>query len=208
MIEWLNNKGVWVLRMGRVMNRRSSFVSDRFIDYAFDDDKSDLLDIWLFANCTACVSTASGLDTIPVIYGRPVLFVNAMPLSHFASYAESTWVPKHLEHIEDGSRCNADEHLRADFIRSEEFTDAGLRLTPLSPEELVTSISEFWRQHIEVDGLDELDDAEMQSRFRLVLRSSPRYGARHSFMHARARVASWWLLDEGLVSPSGEERRA
>ena len=46
-MEWLADQGVWVLRMGKIMERPIPTEHPRIVDYAFEPNKSDFLDIWL-----------------------------------------------------------------------------------------------------------------------------------------------------------------
>ncbi len=199
MIEWLVGKSVWVLRMGRTMRQPVRVQSNRFIDYAFDEAASDLLDVWLFANCTACISTSSGPDNISLIYGKPMLCVNAMPLNVFVSYAECTWVPKHLERISDSRRLGAVEQLDHSFMRTSEYSSAGLRIVPLSSNEILRSAQEFWDCHIREPASTPPNEVLLQNKFRELLQDNPRSRAYHGYLHPRARVASWWLEEEGLI---------
>ena len=48
-IEWLISKGFWVIRMGKLNSQKLTINSKKFIDFPFVKEKSDLIDIWLFA---------------------------------------------------------------------------------------------------------------------------------------------------------------
>ena len=80
-MEWLADEMVWVLRMGKLMHKPISSNHPRIIDYAFHPERSELLDIWLFANCTGCISTSTGIDSVSHMYGIPMLFVNQMSIN-------------------------------------------------------------------------------------------------------------------------------
>ena len=75
-MEWLADQGYWVLRMGKIMSKPIPSEHPKIIDYAFHEEKSDLLDIWLFANCNFCITTSTGLDCISHIYKKPLLIIN------------------------------------------------------------------------------------------------------------------------------------
>ena len=203
-IEWLVKQGVWVIRMGKVMAKPLPTGLDRVIDYAFDPDKSDLLDIWLFANCTGCVSTASGPDMIPLVYGKPLLFVNALPLAGFLSYANSIWVPKPLRWRDSGELLSIAEHLTNGFLRSAKYDEAGINILDMTPSEITSAVQEFWKRITET-WLDVHDDLDRQEHFWNVLMQWPRYRNLHNVRHPDARVGSAWLrtLDEIDTSSSG-----
>lgn len=90
--QYLAEKGYHVLRMGKVvddylpLNRHP-----KFIDYARSEIRSDFMDIYLSAHCHFFVSTGSGLDEIPQIFRKPVLYTNM-----FSAMFTSTWWPHRL----------------------------------------------------------------------------------------------------------------
>jgi len=196
-IRWLAAQGVWVIRMGKLMAKPLPTGMDHVIDYAFDPDKSDLLDIWLFANCSGCVSTGSGPDMIPSAYGKPLLFVNALPLGGFWSFANMIWVPKPLRWRDSGQPLSLTEHLMHGFTRSVEYDDAGIDILDMTSSEITSAVQELWHRITEI-WLDDDSDQKRQKHFWDVLMRWPLYPNLHSARHPEARVGSAWLrtLDE------------
>ncbi len=196
-IQWLSGQGVWVIRMGKLMAKPLPTGMDHVIDYAFDPGKSDLLDIWLFANCNGCISTATGPDMIPPIYGKAVLFVNALPLGHFASFSNSIWVPKPLRWSDSGQLLSITEHLRNGFTRSVEYDAAGIDVLDMTSGQITSAVQEFW-QRITETWLDVQDDLDKQEHFWDICMEWPEYSELHGVRHPDSRVGSAWLrtLDE------------
>ena len=93
LIQTLTDHGVWVFRTGRVAERRSPVSTLRFVDYASHKDRSDELDVWLFANATLTVSTGSGPDMISSVFGRPALFVDVLGMD-FSYWANIELLPR------------------------------------------------------------------------------------------------------------------
>ena len=94
-VNELISRGYFVIRMGSVVKDKMLIDSDQFLDYPFCELASDFLDIWLMANCTFCISTSSGLDSVADIYRRPIAYVNALPLGDFNSRnSQAIWMPK------------------------------------------------------------------------------------------------------------------
>jgi len=143
-VKWLTDQGIWVLRMGSVAAHRTPFSSPRFIDYPFESGKCDLLDIWLFANCSACISTASGPDSIAAVFNRPTLFVNALPINLAHTFSDATWYPKHLSWEKTGVRLSLVEHLDHSYLRTEDYDAVGISISSMSPEEIRSATEEFW----------------------------------------------------------------
>jgi putative glycosyltransferase (TIGR04372 family) len=196
-IQWLAAQGVWVIRMGKLMAKPLPTGMDHVIDYAFDPGKSDLLDIWLFANCNGCISTATGPDTIPLVYGKPILFVNALPLAGFSSFSNSIWVPKPLRWIDSGQLLSITEHLTNGFTRSVEYAATGIDILDMTSSQITSAVQELW-QRIAETWLDDIADNQRQSHFWDICMEWPEYSELHGVRHPDSRVGSAWLrtLDE------------
>ena len=188
--EWLASQGVFVLRMGKAMGKK--FVTNRpeVIDYAFLEDRSDFLDAWLFANCTFCVSTSTGADSLATAFKRPMVLVNFLPLSITPTFCDSLTAAKAL-YDREGQRLNLQELLDADFYRIAEYSDAGLSIRDLSPDEILEVVKEGWER---INGLweDAEGDKARQKEFHAAVKGSKasRY---HNYLHPEARLSSVWL---------------
>lgn len=203
-IQWLASQEVWVIRMGKLMAKPLPSEMDHVIDYAFDPSKSDLLDIWLFANCTGCISTATGPDMISLVYDKPLLFVNALPLAGLSSFSNSIWFPKTLRWRDSGQLLSIMEHLTHNFLRSDEYDAAGIDILDLTSCQITSAVQEFW-QRITKTWLEDVTDNQRQSNFWDICMKWPEYSSLHGFRHPAARVGSDWLrtLDETDSSSSG-----
>ena len=113
-MKWLADQGVWVLRMGKIMAKKIPSLHPRIIDYAFHADKCDLLDIWLFANCTGCISSSCGIDVISKVYGRPTININAVPVRHPSYSYNLIYVPKYQRWSKKHKNFTIKEVLSAD----------------------------------------------------------------------------------------------
>jgi putative glycosyltransferase (TIGR04372 family) len=78
-IKLLTEKGIYVIRMGDCTMKplpRLPYV----IDYALSQDKSEILDLTLGANCYFFLGTSSGAALLASIFGKPCCLVNiSMP---------------------------------------------------------------------------------------------------------------------------------
>lgn len=202
-IQWLSEQGVWVIRMGKLMRKPLPTGMDHVIDYAFDAEKSDLLDIWLFANCSGCISTGTGPDMVSLAYGVPLLFVNAVPLGGFWSFARNIWVPKPLRWVTSERLLSVREQLLNSSMMGTEFEAAGISIVDLSSEDILASVQEFWQRHIGM-WTDAPDDEQRQRAFHDELaqwRASHEELAqwreyskgRHGWEHPDARAGADWL---------------
>lgn len=198
-IEWLVSQGVWVLRMGKSMERPIQSNSNKIIDYAFDAQKSDLLDIWLFANCTGVISTATGLDQLAMIYRKPQLYLNAMPLSHLPTWSQMIWVPKNLRWRSSKKPLSISQYLGHSYLKTNEYTATGIEIIDLTSQEIIQAVKEFWWK-ICGSWQSTSENTDYQSQFWEIFKSRPQYEELHGFHHPNAVVGSSWLLSIGHKS--------
>jgi putative glycosyltransferase (TIGR04372 family) len=190
--EWLADQGVWVLRMGKVMKDPMESQHPRVIDYAFRDDRSDFLDVWLFANCDLCISTVTGADMISDVYRRPLLALNVLPAMHLWSWSNTVAAPKPLAWKDSGRRLSIEELVGANFYFSQEYAEQGIEIRELDADVLKDIVQEAW---LRVDGSwsDEPDDVYRTAAAWAVLEAHPDYSRHHGYRHPAARFSSVWL---------------
>jgi len=153
----LSESGYFVLRMGKTVQDKFICDSCNVFDYANSKYRSDFLDIWLAANCAFMISTGSGLDSVAITFGRPVAFVNALPLIDINYWARCVWSPKHLFWEDGGTRLSVSEHLRNGFRNSEYYKSSEIVIGNLSAEEIADTVFELVRFISEVGCEDPID---------------------------------------------------
>ena len=191
-MEWLADQGVWVFRMGKVMANPIRSTRPRIIDYAFRDDKSDLLDIWLFAHCDLCISTGSGPDLISDGYLRPTLLAHLTPIVHANSWANSTAAPKPLRWRESAKLLTFREQLAHSYLRTDDYDQAGIEILDLSADELLTIVQERW-QRIQGAWEDTAEDKKKQAEFWRQFQAWPDFSKYHGYLHPESRLSSAFL---------------
>lgn len=191
-IQTLTKAGFWVIRMGKSVESPISPPIPRVIDYPFDRDRSDLLDIWLFANCDACISTISGPDMIPVVYRKPLLHVNALPLTQLHAYLPCMTVPKNLSYKMTNKDFTLKDYLDSNFTQSEAYESAGVQITSLTSTELVEAFEEFLELYLLKSKLPIVNE-NLQSRFWQEFARGPLYSRFQPNRHSDARICSSWL---------------
>ena len=194
--EWLAGQGLWVLRMGKVMKNPMPTDHPRIIDYAFHPEKSDFLDIWLFAHCSLCISTGTGLDMVSSIYRRPILHVNYLPLIGLWSWSDALHVPKHLVWRGNQQYLTWQEHLEHSYFYTEQYDQAGIEIIDLSADEILLSVQEAWLT-LQGDWVESEGNAARQARFWQILRADPQFDSLHGWIHPRSRVGDAWLKQMG-----------
>lgn len=195
-INWLTKNRIWVLRMGKHMSYQLLLEDNRFIEYAYDIEKSDLLDIWLFANSTAIISTGTGLDYLGGIYRKPILFLNALPLLDLASFFDMTWVPKNLLWKKSREILTLSETIQNTYYTSREYEANGIEIEDLSTEVITQSVIEFWQKTTNAQK-DAAGDIDSQRLFWTIFAENPKFGEKHKAVHKNARVGTFWLSTIG-----------
>lgn len=195
-ITWLTERNVFVCRMGTLASERITVKNKRIIDYPFHDRKDDLLDVWLLANCTACISTATGPDFISYTYRKPLLFVNALPLKYMWSYAQCVWVPKHLSWSTTKRPLTLREHLKYGLLHSEDYHQTGIAVKDLDPKEILDAVKELW-ERIEGVWTDSDADLELQKRYWEIFRTAEDFDELHGWINEDAKASITWLRKEG-----------
>lgn len=92
-IKAITERGGWVIRMGHAgmtpLPRMPGVV-----DYANSVFKSDWMDVFLWASCQFHIGTASGPQSVPPTFGRPVLYTNCPAIGIVEDYSNSLMLPK------------------------------------------------------------------------------------------------------------------
>ena len=92
-IETITSAGGYVIRMGHPGMKALPPIPN-VIDYANSEDKSDWMDVFLWASCRFFIGTSSGPATVPPSFGTPILHTNAcaIAIDHFVP--DSLFLPK------------------------------------------------------------------------------------------------------------------
>ena len=202
-IKWLADQGIWVFRMGKIMGTPLSTNHSHIIDYAFNNEKSDFLDVWLFAKCTLCISTGTGPDTISQIFQRPILMLNYIPIRGMWTWCDTTTYPKHLFNINSNKEISLEEQLnRYPFSFSQDYQKAKIRIVDLTEEEILEAVAEKWSM-LEGTWIPQAGDHERQSEFWRQLKTckeykcgvynSPAFSKQFGYIHPKARLGYSFL---------------
>jgi putative glycosyltransferase (TIGR04372 family) len=191
-MEWLADNGVWVFRMGKIMAKNIESDNPRIVDYSFLPDKSDFMDIWLFANCTACISTGTGLDMLGVVYNRPMLFLNYIPLSYFISFSGVTHSPKYLVWNKNKELLTWSEYCKHGYLFGDEYDKHGIKVIDLSSDEILMTVKEFWTR-LAGDRVEDINSKKDQEKFIEISKQMNDYKKIHGFIHKDTRISTTFL---------------
>ncbi len=82
-IKKLLKKGYFVIRMGKNVKKKMKIKNQNFLDYPFSKFRSDFMDIFLVRKCNFYIGSNTGLDCLAIIFRKPLLSVNMLPISLF-----------------------------------------------------------------------------------------------------------------------------
>ena len=101
---WLVEQGYFVIRMGKYVKGKFNIEHPRIIDYAMHSLRCDFLDIYLSSRCEFFISTSTGIDAIPQLFRRPLLFTNvAIPIELQTYLPGSLFIPKKMKSKKTGN---------------------------------------------------------------------------------------------------------
>ena len=166
--ESLAERGLYVFRMGSVVEKPLVSSDPRVIDYANSEYRSDFMDIFLGARCEFCVSDGLGFYAVPAAFRRPNAYVNYSPFFMFySSRASDVGIVKTLTDRATGKRLSLSEmKLRrvAGLSKTRDFQSAGVSVTSNSPEEIRDLMIEML-DRVEGRWQSENGDDERQKMF-------------------------------------------
>ena len=155
--EELTSRGYFVIRMGAAVNYPIKSQNSRIIDYSTNGARSDFMDIFLGAKCTFCISTSTGIDSIPTIFRKPCVFVT-VPVGYIFTFSKNFLsITKHHMSISNRKELSLDEIFDnnvAYALTTDEFKNNGVYLVDNSPEEIRDLVIEM-DDRINGNSLDE-----------------------------------------------------
>ena len=166
--ESLANLGYYVVRMGAIIRKPLCSNHLKVIDYASNGMRSDFMDIYLGSRCAFCLSCSTGIDAVPIMFRRPVVYADMVPVGYLATYVKNrVFICKKHWLISEQRWLSLREIFQLGvgfYIRTQDYESRGVRLVENTPEEIrdvATEIAErlagTWKPHE--------DDEELQRRF-------------------------------------------
>ena len=75
-IQYLINKGFWVIRIGDAPTKKVKFKNNKFIDYPYSKIKSEQMDLFLIQRSSFYIGAQSGPMEVAYLFNKPVLLTN------------------------------------------------------------------------------------------------------------------------------------
>lgn len=190
----LAERGYWVFRMGKAVNSTFDIKHPKIIDYANSSLRNDLLDIWLMANCNFCISNGTGLDNVSIVFRKPIVFVNFIPVSLYLSSIHSITLPKKARWKTSGQLLSLKELLQHGYSRADEYELAGIEIVDSSAEEIENAVAEML-ERLGSQWCDSQENQFLHQKQIGIFREWDDFKTYHGWIHPEARISSHFLLE-------------
>ncbi len=172
--------GGFAVRMGYgVAEKLPDLDNPRIIDYA-SYHRTDFGDIYLPTKCKFFLGSVSGISLVSTIFHVPVAWANVVSLDHSPLRKGDLFIPKKIWSIKKERFLTFREILEseiADYIYSEQYSEAGLEAVENTAEEILALAKEM-NERLDRNLEYTEEDEELQSRFRSLFQPHHRsYGS-------------------------------
>lgn len=130
--------GGWVIRMGDSSMKPLPSMK-QVIDYAHTDAKNDWMDVFLSTSCRFFLGSASGLVTLPWVFGIPCAMTNTWPISGRPPSSHDLFIPKLAWSEVENRYLTFEEALAPRFffnLNSKLLYSWGIKVVDNTPEEI------------------------------------------------------------------------
>ena len=136
-------RGGWVIRMGD-SSMSALPVLPGLVDYANSKDKSEWMDVFLWAACKFFIGTSSGPLTVPASFGVPVLYTNCCGIGFSPALGRSLMLPKLFYSKYKKSLLTVEEILAGPWGWTVVVPEDDIELRDNLPEEIQAGVEEIF----------------------------------------------------------------
>lgn len=177
--EELARRGYFALRMGAIVKEPLNTDNSMIIDYA-SRYRKDFLDIFLSAKCRFFIASGSGIDEVPKIFRRPVMYVNFVPLENIPTTSPvHLFIPKKIWLRKQRRFLTFGEMLRQGWKgakrQAQRYRELGVDIVENTAEEISATVQEM-DERLKGTWPTSCKDEELQERFRSLFRTSKPQG--------------------------------
>ena len=164
----LTEKGYYVVRMGVVVKEAIDVDDPMIIDYATNGMRSDFMDIYLGAKCTFCISSTMGFDAVPVMFRRPVVYVDTSQLGFIRTENPDSISTIKRYWKRDEKRYMTFQEVfesgASEFWLSSQYEAMGIDLLESSSEEIASVVIEM-EERLSGNWKSNEEDERLQKQF-------------------------------------------
>ncbi len=145
--SYLANNGYQVIRMGKIVKDRFDLDHPLIFDYANSIFRSDFMDVYIGYKCLFTISNSTGWDAIPVIFRKPILFVNHAPIINIHTYSKKyIHIFKHHYDVKKKKYLKIEDLVKAgmhDLYETFYFKNNNIKLIENTPDEILNATKEM-----------------------------------------------------------------
>jgi len=173
--EMLVDRGFTVIRMGSVVKEAMQTHNPRIIEYACSGFRTELLDIYLLAKCFFYIDGGSGIQAIPLIFRRPIVYTGYVPVEFMASWNSKSMIIFKKHWLKNERRLMTFREIiesgAGRYLYAQQYEEHGIQLIENTPEEITAVTMEMYERLQETWQTTE-EDKELQRRFWSLIKSS------------------------------------
>jgi len=147
--EFLASKGYKVVRMGKSVRKKMESSCSSIIDYAISEQRSDMLDIYLFSHAYFIITTSTGMDFLGALFRVPTGMVNIVsPKSIYQGELIRSFQVKEMIDSSSGRKLGLGELLARGYSKAyhhSDFVSMNIKLIDNTSEDLYNFFSEMER---------------------------------------------------------------
>ena len=194
--------GYYVIRMGAVVNKPIKTKNKMIIDYAFNNLRTDFMDIYLASQCEFCLTTGTGFDGTTLMFRKPNIYVNIAPLFDIRMECSTMLtIPCHYYSKKLSKKLTITEITNSEsaiYIDNKQFQDDGIELIKNSPEEIKEIVIEAAKRN-KKEWIDN-DGDKLNKKFVKIFPSKKVFNSIIRHGKIKGRIGSdflkknqWWL---------------
>ena len=191
-VKKLADKGYWIFRMGKLVEKPLQIDHPRIFDYAKSKYQSEFLDIWLLANSYFTISTGTGIDCVAGIFRKPIVYVNYDSIANIVTWSKSLTLTKKLFWEKEKCFLNLREQLGNSYQNKHKYNENGIKVIDLQSNEITDAILEF-EARLTGKWKESDEDKELQARFWELFTSYPGFKKLHGVIHPESRFGAHFL---------------
>jgi putative glycosyltransferase (TIGR04372 family) len=165
--QYLASQEMYTIRMGYKVESALPKTDPRIIDYA-THHRTDFGDIYLAAKCEFFIGSTAGITGIPLIFNRPMAYVNFMPLGGAGVADSNLFIVKKHWHVKEKRLLSFKQvfAMGADlWTDGDQFKNGGLEVIEHTADEILALIKEMYGRYKGMWVYSE-EDEELQNRYR------------------------------------------
>jgi len=171
----LTKRGLYVLRMGKIVSKSFDTPNPMIIDYARSCHRSDFMDVFLAKNCLFAMGTPNGFLSLCHLFRRPVIETDSVVLGWIYSYSDcSLSLAKTFLDNSSGKKMSLVQILKSPVAfanKKETFDESGIHLIDNTSEEIRAVTIEMFNRINKIDQYS-MSDHLLQNQFRNLFLSS------------------------------------